>query len=235
MPVVVYTDASGEGRIGAVLFVDGVRHTVHTRAPEWFMSVGAGIFELELLAELLGLMLACEIVPGRPGLLCCDNTGAAATVVRGTCRTVLGGIIGAVFRATAAQFRCSVWVEGVVSGLNPSDDPSRVCPRIPLGSRFKGSLPSGGIPVSFFRMCESRHALAAAQFVSQSQVKGRGPGWQCPERGGKSEGVDSECLKGKGVLSYIVTPLVKKKRPYTVLAFDGDVENEEGLVAPRMD
>ena len=83
MPVLVYTDASGAGHISAIAIVGGVRHTVHTHAPEWFMRCGAGIFELELLGELLGLFLACEVAPGRPVLLCCDNSGAAATVVMG--------------------------------------------------------------------------------------------------------------------------------------------------------
>ena len=87
----------GAWRVGDVLIVDGLRDTAHTHVPEWFMCAGAGIFELELLAEILGLMLECEIAPGRPLLLCFDNSGAAATVVRGSRRTVLGKVIASVF------------------------------------------------------------------------------------------------------------------------------------------
>ena len=109
----LYTDACGAGHLGAVLFVDGERRDVHTHVPQWFMDAGAGIFELELLAELMGLTLACEVAPGRPVLLCCDNSGASATVVRGACKTALGGMAASVFWVVAAQFRCPVWVEGV--------------------------------------------------------------------------------------------------------------------------
>lgn len=186
MPAVIYTDASGAGHISAVVILDGVRHTAHTHAPEWFMRCGASILELELLAELLGLMLACELAPGRPVLLCCDNSGAAATVVRGSCLTVIGRMIVSVFWATSERYRRPVWVEGVASGLNPADDPSRVCPLIPVDRRCLGTIESAGIPNSFITVCGSRFSLAAAQFSDRIEVKGRPQGWPCfehkPER-----------------------------------------------------
>ena len=93
-PVVVYTDAEGSGHIAAVLF-DGAQKPVfspHTHAPAWMLgqSAEAGIFEFELLAICIGVMLALTAFPNRPILLCADNLGARGAVVRGTCRTRVG-------------------------------------------------------------------------------------------------------------------------------------------------
>ena len=65
-PVVVYTDASGAAHLGAILYVGTKMHTVSIHAPEWFMRSSAGIFELDVLADLLGVSLACEVAPGAP-------------------------------------------------------------------------------------------------------------------------------------------------------------------------
>ena len=179
-PVLVYADASGDGQISAIAIVGGVRHAAHTHSPGRFVRSGASILELELLAELLGLMIACEVAPGRPALLCCDKSGAAAAVIRGSRHTAIGRIIASVFWAVASTRRCPVWVEGVASGLNPEDGPSSV-PTHPLERRFLGEIESKGAPTAFFMMCGSRRALAAAQFLLPTQVKGRPQAWQCCE------------------------------------------------------
>ena len=75
-PVLVYTDACGAGHIASIVIVDGTRHDTRTHLPERFAKSGAGIFEYELAAALLGLRLVVLLAPGRPCLRCCDNNGS---------------------------------------------------------------------------------------------------------------------------------------------------------------
>ena len=149
--VVVYTDASGAGRLGFVLLIDGKRWSIHTHCPECLLRPNSGISEIELVAECLGLTLECLLAPGRPVLLFCDNRGAAATVVRGSCKTVFGRLVSSAFWAVAARFRSAVWVGSVASKLNVADDPSRDFPLIPLESRCVGSVDSPRIPDLFIQ------------------------------------------------------------------------------------
>ena len=180
MPVLVYTDACGAGHLGAVVVVDGTQHTHHTRIPPWLERSTAGISEYELVACLLGLILAALYAPGRPVLLCCDNMGARGAVVRGSCATPIGRMLSAAFWNVAAMFSCAVWVEFVASALNVADPPSRACELIPLEERHNGT--SEGMPALFEHIMSSRHALATAQFnVNTHQCKII-KGWSCPAR-----------------------------------------------------
>ena len=82
-PVLVYMDSCGECRLGAVVIIDGVRTTRQSHVPDWFGRAKTGIFELELLGCILGLIIACQAVPRRPVLLRFDNLGDRGAVVRG--------------------------------------------------------------------------------------------------------------------------------------------------------
>ena len=181
-PVVVYSDACGAGHLGAMVYVVTKCHTVSTHAPEWFTRSSAGIFELEALAELLGVMLACEVAPGAPIVLCCDNRAAVATVIRGTCQTVLGRMIASAIWATASRFNCPIWVEPVRSCLNPSDPPSRACAMLPDEERHALPGTVENIPKAFADALASRNSLAIAQLGSLPHVTGRVPPWTCPKR-----------------------------------------------------
>ena len=67
-PVVVYTDAQGEGHCAAVLFPPegpGVR-VAHTHIPPWMADLDeqeCGIFEKELLGAALGVTIALLFPP----------------------------------------------------------------------------------------------------------------------------------------------------------------------------
>ena len=161
-PVLVYTDACGEGHIGAAIVIDGTRYYHLTHVPAWFLRAKVGIFELELAACVFGLVLASLYAPGRPVLLCCDNMGSRGAVVRGSCATVIGRMVASVFWNVAAHFPCAVRVDYVPSGLNVADPPSRACECLPVEERAKDV--SAGAPSLFRHLLSSRHALAASQF-----------------------------------------------------------------------
>ena len=82
-PALVYTDACGAGHVSAIVLVDGVKHVSRTHLPTWFIRSGAGIFEFELAAVLLGVCLVAAVTGDRPALVCCDNMRWSPTRVRG--------------------------------------------------------------------------------------------------------------------------------------------------------
>ena len=179
-PVVVYTDACGAGHLGAILALDGHVSTHHCHAPPWFMRALTGIFELELLACILGLVVACNKAPGRAVLLCCDNKGALGAVVRGSCSTPVGRMLSSTLWNIAATFDAAVWVEFVPSALNCADPPSRSC--FPIPEHERASEESKGTPSLFTSILESRHALATAQFNVALGAQQTSTGWPCPEQ-----------------------------------------------------
>ena len=56
--MVIYPDALGAMHISALVIRDGVRHSALTYLPAWLIPSGAGIFECELPAVVLGVYLA---------------------------------------------------------------------------------------------------------------------------------------------------------------------------------
>ena len=69
-PALVYTDACGTGHIGAVVIINGTTHCVSTHLPARFASARDKITEYELVATVLGIVVARHICPGTPVLLC---------------------------------------------------------------------------------------------------------------------------------------------------------------------
>ena len=65
-----YADASGDGRVGAPLLIEGRKRPAHTHSPERLMRYGAGIPNLEPSAKSPGVTHARDVAPGRPGILC---------------------------------------------------------------------------------------------------------------------------------------------------------------------
>ena len=102
-------------------------------------AAGAGIFEFELLAVCLGVMLALTHFPNRPILLCADNLGARGAVVRGTCKTQVGRALSSYLWKMASLNSTLIWIEFVKSKLNVADAPSRSCiENNPVNSFTKG-------------------------------------------------------------------------------------------------
>ena len=178
-PVLAYSDACGEGHLGAITVLDGMVATHHTHVPSWFARAKTGIFELELMACVIGLLAAMAIAPGRPVLLCCDNMGARGTIMRGTCGAAIGRMISSVFWNIAAQFECAVWIEFAPSALNSADPPSRSCPLLPDNTRTE--VVSEGVPELFTHILKSRQALAEAQYQIPQGGLNKATGWPRPE------------------------------------------------------
>ena len=176
-PVLVYTDACGDGHIGAVVFVDGRTFTAHCHVPPWMNAFG--IAELELVGTILGLAVCAEYAPGRNILLCCDNLGARGTLTRGHPKTTQGRGVASVFWSFAAGAKTHVWIEFVRSGLNTADDPSRACDVL---GKDKCKIPMAniGIPISFYNLFESKETYNVARFGVKKIERGVRVGWNCP-------------------------------------------------------
>ena len=178
----------------------GGRNPAHApHIPPWFARPSAGIFEYELAACLLGLILAAFYAPGRPVLVCCDNLGARGAVVRGSCTAAIGRMLSAAFWNVAAVFSCAVWIDFVASALNVADPPSRACELIPLEERPNGT--TEGAPHLFQHIMSSRHSLASAQFKIDTQNSKMTNGWSCPVRHTKTapskQRIDNTCTACK--------------------------------------
>ena len=105
---------------------NGERKVGRTHLPQWAVD-SAGIYEFELISAIYAFHAASLFWPGMPMLLCTDNAGEAATLVRGSCASSMGGVLASTFWAAAASYCTPVWVEEVRSKYNIADPPSRVC------------------------------------------------------------------------------------------------------------
>ena len=128
-PAVAYTEAEWSGRIAAVLFYGAQTPVLseHTHAPCWIRTPSAqvGIFEFELLAICLVVLLALTHFPNRPALLCAGNPRARGAVVRGACRARVGRALSSYLWRMASVRTRLIWIEFATSKLNVSDATSR--------------------------------------------------------------------------------------------------------------
>ena len=175
-PLLAYADASGPGHLGVVIFCEGSSKSMHTHLPGWFVEE-SGIYEFEIAAMIYALLAASLLMPGRPLLLCGDNSGAVAAIVRGNCTTKAGKMLTAVFWAIAAFYGTPIWVEEVRSKFNIADLPSRACPLLEEPFSFK--KPNFGVPESFKYIFDSLKNLGEARYKFTEQgLAFTGP-WAC--------------------------------------------------------
>ena len=101
----IYFDASGPGHIGAVTFFDDCAKMEHAHAhlPGWLLELG-GIYEFGITGAIFGLLLASVFTPGRPIVICIDNTSASSGLVRGNCNAALCRDPTSIFWMVAAHF-----------------------------------------------------------------------------------------------------------------------------------
>ena len=186
VPIVVYTDAQGAGHCAAVLFDQTPRPSLlcHTHCPTWLLdpALGVGIFEFELLGVLLGVCLAVAHFPGRPILVCCDNEGANAAAIRGSCRTEVGRLLSSLLWRVAAEPNSPIWIEYVRSKLNVADAPSRYCPDSTPGNNLVGSMPSQILPRRFTQAVCSLENLRGMGICSATDHPTQR---ECPTKGDK--------------------------------------------------
>ena len=161
--------------------------------PRWFNEL-SGIFEKEQAGAIFGLLAACVLAPGRHILLCCDNTGAVATLKKGSGQSGLGRQLASVFWAVAAFYGCAVWVESVLSELNAADPPSRLCK---LTSKPSKGSADYGPPNDFSLIFKDRMTLLQAQYGFTGNRDGFGMPLPCDnsfEEPGLSNDSPEPCL-----------------------------------------
>ena len=74
-PVLRYADASGKGRIGAIVFPNGQRSSSRAHLLRRFLDGETGIFDRDLASVLLGAFAVASYVENWPVSVGCDNRG----------------------------------------------------------------------------------------------------------------------------------------------------------------
>ena len=177
-PLIVYTDASGVGHIGAVLFDGASSITTHTHLPPWLLREHISVYEMECAGVLFGTCLAIEHNPNRPILICCDNQGTNGAVIRGSCKTAIGRALISCIWTTAAANNVPVWIEYVNTKLNWADPPSRNCHLCETPSQLGANFP--GVPASFHRILKTKADLMKCRFENGAVTPSFIDPWPCP-------------------------------------------------------
>ena len=130
-PVVIYTDATGLGGIGAVIFAPGSEPRgfsalLSTDFVAHFMaSTGNRIQPLEALVPVLAVLNFRALLKGRQITWYQDNTGAEAALSNGHSQCSFTNTLVGVFWELSRAARLQSWLERVDSSANIADIPSR--------------------------------------------------------------------------------------------------------------
>jgi hypothetical protein len=135
-PIVLYTDAMGQGsfgRIGIVIYDPIDRESVWRHAsavvpPHIVAALRARdhyIMPYETVAPVVALMSRPTQFAGRHVICFVDNTGALFGLGKGDCHDMDSARMIHVFHTMCAALNISVWFEYVPSGANCADLPSR--------------------------------------------------------------------------------------------------------------
>ena len=134
--------------------------------------------EYELSGGILGLLLAHEVCPDLPAVLCCDNQGAYSILKKGSSRSKLARALSATFWNIASATAGALWIEYVRSHLNPSDPVSRMCPRCgPKAIAFEEDCRM--VPNMLHEISKSPEALDSARFALPPCTPGFKEGGKC--------------------------------------------------------
>ena len=139
-----------------------------------------GIFEYELLAICLGVVMTLAHFPNRPILLRADNLGARGAVVRGTCRTRVGRALSSYMWNMASKNPTLIWIEFAKSGLNVADAPSRFRVENKPVNEFTKGVPMHGPPETFLSDLASGENLLSLG-LNPKQISHED--WHCPVHG----------------------------------------------------
>ena len=160
-PVLIYTDATGTGRVSSVLYPENERMVVSAHMPAWFMQI-AKFVELGKAGEILGVLRPRELQPAQHIVLCCDNRGADGAIIRGSCKTRHGRQLASVLWLILDRLRIPIWAEWAASDFNPADPPPRICRLLPTPWVLKEEALCPAR--EFANISPSTTKLAAAQF-----------------------------------------------------------------------
>ena len=179
-PTPIYPDASGPGQIGADVFFDSSSRFARTHLQGWFAAV-ANIYEFELPGAIFGLTIAALCSPGRPCLICIDNSAASRGLVRGNCDSRWGRVLTSVFWLVATRCSAPAWIEQVRSEIIVADSPSRVCECVPDKSTL-GS-PNYAVPDEFRLIFAPGESLGRRQYRLSDGVGSCTERWPRPQGG----------------------------------------------------
>ena len=141
----IYTDAAYEpvgpgnrcGLGGVLLGSDGVPLSFFSveldKRRRELLGEGASktiIFEAELTAVLVALVLWQRYVAGRPVVCCVDNNATRDVLIKGSARNERGSILARFFLSLEALARTFTWIARVPSPSNVADAPSRELLRV---------------------------------------------------------------------------------------------------------
>ena len=126
---VIYTDASGEGGLGAVVLKDGLVRIYHGRARGEDLC---DIYCMEILAVFRILKKIQDELVGSSVMFYIENNAATVSFAAGRSRVARPNLLVREAWLLLAAKGVSVWLERVDTKSNPADVPSR--------------LPSGGAP-----------------------------------------------------------------------------------------
>ena len=80
--IIIYCDASGAGGVAGTAVFKSHRKAGRLHLPDRLTDT-AGIYEFEIASAIRAPRAALFLLPGHPILLCADNDGAAAALIRG--------------------------------------------------------------------------------------------------------------------------------------------------------
>ena len=153
----LYTDAAGDGGLGAVLVPVAHERPLPPRIfygrsePEATLSISNGtsvIYALEVLAVARALATCGCLVAGGRVSLYVDNDASAAAIAKG-CTHASAPEVNALVRciwSMASSFDVALWIERVGTKSNPADAPSRARAPYPQGwLRLLHDLSSWGL------------------------------------------------------------------------------------------
>ena len=83
------------------------------------------IFEAELTAVLVALVLWQRLLKSRPLVCCVDNNATRDVLIKGSARNDKGSILARLFLTIEALARTFTWIARVPSPSNVADPPSR--------------------------------------------------------------------------------------------------------------
>ena len=151
-------------------FDAGAERTFPSHIPAWVVAEESDIGVFEMVGALYGVCVARLLYPGRSIMLCCDNDGAAAALIRGYCKSELARAMCSVIGAISATRALNLWIEHVPGPINPADPPPRGCPRCEHSFRVpRKELLAPGL---FARVFESNGSLVGSRFNVGGRPRG---------------------------------------------------------------
>ena len=181
---VLYTDACGEGHLGAFAICGGEAVYCECHCPSWAQKPN-NIFEMELLAAILGLLMAKKAFTSDAILMNVDNQGSLESLIKGNSAHETGRWLSRKFWELAADKVGGeppfIWLEFVDSMANIADFASRMCSALVGISHHNGGMGLGGSVNDPFRVWCVKNQVPSPRRM------------EVPEAFGKAVGAPSTC------------------------------------------